>query len=314
MKVKIIKGTKQIGGCITEISTDKSKIIIDFGNDLEEKNEVFELEGLTKGKGGYDAVFITHSHKDHIGLINKIVVDVPIYVEENALKIHNLTCEFCNEEKITRNINTFTIKRNTNNVNKDDRKIFDNGDIKVYAYMGDHSSYNSSMFLIENDEKKILHTGDFRMHGRRNNVVISSLKKIGKVDLLITEGTTLTRYDDNYMSEKELENEFLKIMKKYNHVLVIQSSTNFDRTTSVVKSSLKTNKKFILDLFSYYLQNEISNRFIYVDNVNIYLWKPYNYQKKPNWFKEKYMNIDNNLLGAFPYYSMEIKEIFQINI
>ena len=31
MKVKIIKGTNQIGGCITEISTETTKIIIDFG-------------------------------------------------------------------------------------------------------------------------------------------------------------------------------------------------------------------------------------------------------------------------------------------
>ena len=29
MKVKIIKGTNQIGGCITEITCNKTKIIID---------------------------------------------------------------------------------------------------------------------------------------------------------------------------------------------------------------------------------------------------------------------------------------------
>ena len=36
MKVRIIKGTKQIGGCITEIECNKTKIIIDFGDDLME--------------------------------------------------------------------------------------------------------------------------------------------------------------------------------------------------------------------------------------------------------------------------------------
>ena len=35
MEVKIIKGLNQIGGCITEITSDKgTKIIIDFGEDL----------------------------------------------------------------------------------------------------------------------------------------------------------------------------------------------------------------------------------------------------------------------------------------
>lgn len=308
MEVKIIKGTKQIGGCITEITVNNSKIIIDFGDDLEDNGESFELDGLTKGRSIYDAVFITHSHGDHIGLINKINSDIPIYVEEATLKIHNLTCDFCNKEKTNRNINIFEIKHNTKSEKKEDRCIFDNGDIKVYAYMGDHSSYNSCMFLIEGDGKRLLHTGDFRMHGRKNEVIKHSLKKIGKVDILITEGTTLTRCIDRYMTEEELENKAKNIMKDYDAVLIMQSSTNFDRTTSFIKASLKSNKKFILDLFSYYLQKVITNKFIQVDNQNIFLWKPYKYNYKPNWFKEKYMDIDNNLLGALLYFTMEVKE------
>ena len=34
MEVIIHKGTNQIGGCITEIRTNKTRIIIDFGEDL----------------------------------------------------------------------------------------------------------------------------------------------------------------------------------------------------------------------------------------------------------------------------------------
>ncbi len=305
MKVKIIKGTKQIGGCITEISVNNSKIIIDFGNDLEESNETFELEGLTKGKSIYDAVFITHSHGDHIGLINKINKDIPVYVEEATLKIHNLTCDFCNKEKVTRPINTFAIKYAIKD--KEDRCIFDNGNIRVYAYIGDHSSYNSCMFLVLGDGQKLLHTGDFRMHGRRNKVIEYSLKEIGTVDMLITEGTTLTRCKDKYMREDELESKAVEIMKKYNQVLVMHSSTNFDRTTSFLRASIKANKKFILDLFSYQLQDVIK-RYIEVNNKTVYLWKPYKYNLKLDWFKEKYMNIDNNLSGAFPYFTMEVKE------
>ncbi len=308
MKVRIIKGTKQIGGCITEICVKNSKIIIDFGNDLKESNDNFELIGLTKGKSIYDGVFITHSHGDHIGLINKINKDIPVYVEEKTLKIHNLTCDFCNKEKVTREINTFTIKPNTKMETIQDRCIFNNGDIQVYTYMGDHSSYNSCMFLVVGDGKKLLHTGDFRNHGRRNNVIRNSLKKIGKVDMLITEGTTLTRNIEKFKTEIELENEAVKIMKKYDEVLVMQSSTNFDRTTSFLKASIRTHKKFILDLFSYHLQ-EIINRFIIIDNIQVYLWKPYKYKFiKDGSFKEKYYDIDRNLFRAFPYFTMEVKE------
>ena len=36
MEIKIIKGTSQIGGCITEIKSKNTRILIDFGNDLED--------------------------------------------------------------------------------------------------------------------------------------------------------------------------------------------------------------------------------------------------------------------------------------
>ncbi|UKI58782.1 MAG: MBL fold metallo-hydrolase [Clostridium sp.] len=72
MKVRIIKGTNQIGGCVTEIiSKESKKFLIDFGSDLDETKELTQIDGLTYGKSKYDAVFITHSHSDHIGLIDK---------------------------------------------------------------------------------------------------------------------------------------------------------------------------------------------------------------------------------------------------
>ena len=60
MQIRIIKGTNQIGGCITEITSEKAKILIDFGNDLEDISQPFEIDGLTYNESKYDAVFITH--------------------------------------------------------------------------------------------------------------------------------------------------------------------------------------------------------------------------------------------------------------
>jgi ribonuclease J len=297
MEVRIIKGTKQIGGCITEVSVKNSKIIIDFGDDLIDNNKEFELDGLTKGDSIYAGVFITHSHSDHIGLINKINKNIPVYVEKESLNIHNLTCDFCNNERVNRSVNTFEIPYINKADTKEKHVIFDNGEIKVSAYSTDHSSYNSCMFLIEGDGKKLLHTGDFRTHGRRSEYFKLALRKIGNVDMLITEGTTLTRYTkdtSSYMSEQELEEESYSIMDKYNQVLVFQSSTNVDRTVSFLRSALKNNKKFIVDLFSYYI-NETSTHFFDVDYKNIFVWISKNYKKKKTeWFKDKYMDIETS--------------------
>ena len=45
-------------------------------------------------KPKYDAVFITHSHQDHIGLIDYVLPEIPVYVEEKSRKIYELTCAF----------------------------------------------------------------------------------------------------------------------------------------------------------------------------------------------------------------------------
>lgn len=302
MKVKIIKGTNQIGGCITEITCNNTKIIIDYGEDLEDNTIPFELDGLTKGKSIYDVVFITHSHGDHIGLIDLINEDIPVYVEEKSLEIHNLTCDFTNKERVIRKINKFEIK----NINEEDRVIFQNEDIKVSSYIGDHSSFNSVMYLVEGEGKKILHTGDFRMHGRRRYAFLKSLNKIGKVDLLITEGTTLTRGNNRFKTEEELKEEATNVMKQYDQVFIMQSSTNIDRLVSFIKAGLLTNHKVVLDLFSRYVA-QTANIPIVVDNKNIFTWIPNNYKFKPDWFKEEYMNIEKSS-KFFPNYVMFVKE------
>ena len=294
MEIRIIKGTNQIGGCITEIISKNTRILIDFGNDLEDTKESFELDGLTYGKSKYNAVFITHSHMDHIGLINKINEDIPIYVEENSLKIYNITCDFCGEDKLTRKIITF--------------KIYDEiqiNDIKVTPYRVDHSSYNSCMFVIECEDKKILHTGDFRLHGRKKDETLNNLKKIGKVDLLITEGTSLSRNILDYDTEEELEKEALEYMKKYDQVFIMHSSTNIDRTISFIKAALKENKNYILDLFTYSL-NKVVNKNIKVDYKRIFVWIPLRYSYKDETFRNKYMDFDNNSFFGKKY-TMNVK-------
>lgn len=294
MEIRIIKGTNRIGGCITEIISKNTRILIDFGNDLEDTKESFELDGLTYGKSKYNAVFITHSHMDHIGLINKINEDIPIYIEENSLKIYNITCDFSGENRLTRKINTF--------------KMYDTiqiNDIKVTPYRVDHSSYNSCMFVIECEDKKILHTGDFRLHGRKKDETLNNLKRIGKVDLLITEGTSLSRNILEYDTEEELEKEALVYMQNYDQVFIMYSSTNIDRTISFIKSALKTGKNYILDLFTYSL-NKVVNMNIKVDYKRVFVWIPLRYSYKDETFKNKYMHFDNSSFFGKKY-AMNVK-------
>ena len=85
MEINIIRGQNQIGGSIIEISSKSTKIILDIGSNLEDKEIVVpEIDGLFKGKAKYDGVLISHYHSDHEG--QKFFLRYQYIWEKKAMK------------------------------------------------------------------------------------------------------------------------------------------------------------------------------------------------------------------------------------
>lgn len=232
MEVIIHRGTHQIGGCATEYRTKNTRIFIDFGAELDSENaKPFDIEGVTKGKTNCDAVFFTHYHGDHMGLLDAINQDVPLYMgiaSKGIAKILNdrlskaPDIESYNLERID-SIKTFNVA-----------ETIAIGDIKITPFMVDHSAYDAYMFKIEADGKSILHTGDFRTHGFKGKGVKKLLEKhIKKVDALLCEGTTLNRTEAKCETEVELKNRIKTVLEENKYVFVICSSTNIDRLAGI---------------------------------------------------------------------------------
>lgn len=283
MKIIVYRGTHQIGGCVTEIqSNNGSRIAIDIGENLpsvnNEKKPELEIEGLTMGKPNFDAVFITHYHGDHIGLYNKILPQIPIYIGEVSKKIFKIlqtrlsTAKLVKEEDLALidNFKTYKIPEKI--------KI---KDITITPIEVDHSAFNAHMLLIECDGKKVLHTGDFRTHGQRGKAVIQALEKyVGQVDCLICEGTTLSREKESAMTEMELQDRAEQVFKENKYVFVMCSSTNIDRIAAIHKGALKANRLFVCDNY----QKEI---LMFIDNISrSELYK----------FKNKVLSYADNIL------------------
>ena len=246
MQIIIHRGTHQIGGIAAEISTDTTRILIDMGDELSLDPDFvsapLNIPGVTDSNGTCDAVLFTHYHGDHTGQMMRIREDIPLYAGELAKDIMLLSAEkrIPKDEAFTgriRNMRTFA-----------GGKTFTVGDIRITPWSIDHSACDSYLFLIEADGKRVLYTGDFRMHGIRGKAIPKILYKIGKVDALITEGTTLSRPETKPMTERELQQKVKEYIERYKYVFVLCASTNLERICAFSKA-VPQGKYFICDQY-----------------------------------------------------------------
>lgn len=242
MKIIIHRGSHQIGGIAVEIKTDSTRIIIDMGDELTMDNSYMpkplNISGVTDKNGKCSAVFFTHYHGDHTGQLPNVRKDIPIFMGELTKDILLATMQNAEQETINR------IK--SAEIFEAGQKI-PIGDITVTPYSIDHSACDSYMFLIEAEGKKILHTGDFRTHGFRGKAVTKILRGlIKKVDVLITEGTNISKANKEIITECQLQHKVKKYMKEYKYVFAYTSSTNLERICGFAKA-VPQGKYFICD-------------------------------------------------------------------
>ena len=250
MKIIIHRGSHQIGGIAVEIKTDSTRIIIDMGDELTMDNSYMpkplNISGVTDKNGKCSAVFFTHYHGDHTGQLPNIRKDIPIFMGELTKDILLTTMQNAEQETINR------IK--SAEIFEAGQKI-PIGNITVTPYSIDHSACDSYMFLIEAEGKKILHTGDFRTHGFRGKAVTKILRGlIKKVDVLITEGTNISKANKEIITECQLQHKVKKYMKEYKYVFAYTSSTNLERICGFAKA-VPQGKYFICDEY----QNKLLN-------------------------------------------------------
>lgn len=236
MKVNIIRGKNQIGGNIIEISTENTKILLDAGLELDGENTLPDMRGLFE-YAGYDAIFISHYHSDHLGLVYYAHKDIPVYMGEGCYNVISASDRYKKQGTITPK--GFLQHR---------RKIVV-GDITVTSFLCDHSAFDSYMLLCESGGERTLYTGDFRSNGRKPfDMLLNSLPT--KVDKLICEGTTLSR--DGYIpqTESELEEKAVKLFSGTSGpVFVLQSSMNIDRIVTMYRAAKRSRRVFLEDAY-----------------------------------------------------------------
>lgn len=297
MNIKVHRGLEQIGGCITEISTETSRVFIDMGQNLPGNGEVTTpeqdrkmVEGLfANNQKEHEAVFYTHGHEDHVGLFEYVPLHVPQYMSAGTKELLLLKYGILKErqelnlEQIRKNGCTPEAleEANTKIINVDNKKnrllemktwsralpgespkSISIGDITITPFFNCHSIYDSYMFLIEAEGKRVWHTGDYRLHGYLGKGLFPTLQKYAtNIDTLITEGTMLNRNDD-CIHEYEVAERMASVMKAYKYVFVLASATDIERLASIKNASEKTKKrmyvcsKFMISTMRFFTEYE----------------------------------------------------------
>ena len=244
MNITVHRGTHHIGGSAIEISTASTRIMLDFGNELSLDEKYipidFDIDGVTKGKPDCDGIVISHYHMDHLGQLTSALSEIPLYMGELSKEIALIGAEYQDRGLYLRLLGANTFRGGD---------VFSIGDIRIRPLVIDHSAADSYMFVIEAEGKRVLYTGDFRMHGLRHHVLDKLVNTyIGEVNVLITEGTSLSRDADDCISEATVLDDIYSYIQDGKYVFVMCSSTNIDRIMGIWHN-MPTDKVLICDAY-----------------------------------------------------------------
>ena len=276
MEIKIHRGLDQIGGCITEIWTESSRVFIDFGQNLPgngkpttpEEDALMVADIVENNEKEHQAVFYTHAHEDHVGLFPYILFDqfiseggkdLLLIKYKTLLEGYEIARKKCGQQRVPdrseeerlveccRRTKTLIDKLGTFRTWKrtgrgDYPKPIMVGNIRITPFFCCHSIYDAHMFLIEAEGQRFWHTGDYRGHGYMSKGQFLMLRKYAtNIDVLITEGTMLSR-EDKAISEYRVSMEMIDVMQAFKYVFVLASATDIERLGSINHATKKTKK------------------------------------------------------------------------
>lgn len=242
MKVRIHRGTEQIGGTCIELSAAGDRIAIDFGLPLDADPAD---SSLVPNIAGDDllGVVISHPHIDHYGLLHHLTGDVPVAIGSAARQIIQAAAPFTGQPLPKLDGYDLTHGQPINI-----------GVFRITPYLVDHSAYDAYALLIEAEGKRLFYSGDFRGHGRnagRFEQLVASPPE--NIDVLFMEGSSLSHFDGDgdFPTEAQLEEEITSHLNSAEGMVLFHASAqNIDRVVSLYRACQRSGRALVIDLYT----------------------------------------------------------------
>jgi len=298
MKFTIHRGTKEIGGLCIEVTAGKTRLILDVGLPLvvcEEKatdrakyreprcrfpseaRHVPKVPGLFQEGPPVTAILLSHAHADHTGLLNYAKPDIPVYCTQGTSKMLMAGSMFAKQVKLEREREVIITPLKPKPI----------GDFLVTAYPVDHSAFDSVAYLIETEGKRLLFSGDLRLHGRNPGMVqyLVNAVRSRPVDVLLMEGTHFSGRREAGWTENELE---AKLRERFcglpGLVLANFSPMHVERMISFHHAAQQCNRLFVVDPYAAFVLHLVAGQGgapkpVAKDGIRVY----YNHHFKRTW-------------------------------
>jgi ribonuclease J len=254
MRVCIHRGTKEIGGTCIEVESGGRHIVVDVGLPLDVANPdempLHPIVGFDAADPSLLGVVISHPHQDHYGLAYRLPPQTPFLIGKAAQSIL-AAAEVFTPGGVT--LDRVTPLR--------DRTPITLGPFTITPFLVDHSAYDAYAILVEADGKRLFYSGDLRAHGRKGALFTELVNQPPEmVDVLLMEGTTIGRENNAFPTEAALETRFVELFHKTSGMpLVWCSGQNIDRLVTVVRACIKTERQFIIDMYTAHVLHATGN-------------------------------------------------------
>ena len=174
--------------------------------------------------------------------------NLPVYMSEDSLKLYR-RLESCGDIQVKGHKNCIGIPYG---------ESFTVGDITVEVEAIDHDVIGACGYRITTPGGTICYTGDYRFHGFHPEITKAFGQKMKGVDVLITEGVTvsfddvdilsLTKPEEPERSEEWLQDKMCKESTEQKGLIIVNPyNRNVERLHHLIMTAQKTGRKLVMD-------------------------------------------------------------------
>ena len=248
MRLRIHRGTREIGGTCIEVEAAGKRLALDVGLPLDAPDEeqdrlLPDLPGFREPDDSLLGIVISHGHMDHFGLAKHVRPEVPVWIGEAAHNILKAASPWVPNGHAFADPHFLA-----------DGTPVEIGPFRITPCLVDHSAFDAYALLVEAEGRRVFYSGDFRAHGRKGALFEKLLRKPPPdIDVLLMEGTTLGRTgtEEGFETESDLEERFVEAFRRTEGMhFVWTSSQNIDRIVTIFRAAKKTGRLLLIDLYT----------------------------------------------------------------